>query len=146
MKHPSLERKIWVEINGESRRTYKASNQIKFKTSMIRSHLFDYIDAYIFVIETITITGVRADDAAKRLDERNKRVIFENSAPFTECISNINNTQIDNAKDANVVTPMYNFIEYSDNYSKTSGILWQYYRYDPNDNKNNLNHSNPRLK
>ena len=56
----------------------------------------------------------------------NKKVIFKNFAPFTDCISNINNTQADNAKDIDIVMPIYNLIEYSDNYSKTSGSLWQY--------------------
>ena len=60
--------------------------------------------------------------------------MFKNCAPFTDCISEINNTQIDNAKYIDVVMPMYNLIEYSDNYSKTSGSLWQYYKDDPNDN------------
>ena len=54
--------------------------------------------------------------------------------PFTNCISNIDNTQIDNAEYTDVLMPMYNFIEYSDNYSKTSGSLWQFYRDEPHDN------------
>ena len=61
---------------------------------------------------------------SKRLDERTKGVIFKNCAPFTDCISEINNTQINNAKDVDVVIPMHNLIEYTDNYSKTSGTLW----------------------
>ena len=125
--------KNWVEINDESRGTYTGSD-IKFKTTMLRSNLCDYADAYILVKGTITITGAGNDDAAKRLDERNKGVIFKNCAPFTKCISRINNTDIDNAKDIDIVMPMYNLIEYSDNYSKTSGSLWQYYKDDPNDN------------
>ena len=60
--------------------------------------------------------------------------MFKNCAPFTDCISEINNNQIDNAKYVDVVKPMYNLIEYSDNYLKTSVRLWQYYRYDTNDN------------
>ena len=56
----------------------------------------------------------------------NKKVIFKNCAPFTDCISKINNTQVDHTKDIDVVMPMYNLIEYSENYSKTSGSLWQY--------------------
>ena len=96
-------------------------------------HIY-YNDAYILVSGTITITGAGADDAAKRLDERNEEVIFKNCAPFTDCISEINITQIDNAKHLDVVMPMYNLIEYIDNYSKTSRSLWQYYRDDPNDN------------
>ena len=58
--------------------------------------------------------------------------MFKSYAPFTG-ISEINNTQIDNTKDLDVVMPMYNLIEYRDNYSKTSGGLWQYYRDNPND-------------
>ena len=123
----------WVEINDESRGTY-TSNDIKFKTTMLRSNLCDYADAYILVKGTITITGAGDDAAARRADERNKGVIFKNCAPFTKCISRINNTDIDNAQDIDIVMPMYNLIEYSDNYSKTSGSLWQYYKDDPNDN------------
>ena len=123
----------WVKINDESRGTY-TSNDIKFKTTMLRSNLCDYADAYILVKGTITITGAGNDDAAKRLDERNKGVIFKNCAPFTKCISRINNTDIDNAQDIDIVMPMYNLIEYSDNYSKTLRSLWQYYNGDPNDN------------
>ena len=117
----------WVEINDESRGTY-TSNDIKFKTTMLRSNLCDYADAYILVKGTITITGVGCDDAAKWLDEWNKGVIFKNCAPFTKCISRVNNTDIDNAQDINIVMWMYNLIEYSNNYSKTSGSLWQYYK------------------
>ena len=101
---------------------------------MLRSNLCDYADAYIFVKGTITITGAGNDDAAKRADERNKGVTFKNCAPFTKCISRINNTDIDNAQDIDIVIQMYNLIEYRDNYSKTSGCLWQYYKDDPNDN------------
>ena len=80
--------KIWVEINGESRGTY-IINDIKFKTTMLRSNLCDYADAFILVKGTITITGAGDDDAAKRLDERNKGVIFKHCAPFSKCISTI---------------------------------------------------------
>ena len=93
---------------------------------MLKSSLCDYSDAYILVIGTITITRAGQDDTAKRLDDKNKWAIFKNYAPFTECISEKNNTQIDNGKYVDVVMPMYNLIEYSDNYSKTSGRLWQY--------------------
>ena len=101
---------------------------------MSRSNLCDYADAYILVKGTITNTGAGNDDAAKRLDERDKGVTFKNCVPFTKCISRINNTDIDNAQDIDIVMQMYNLIEYSDNYSKTSGSLWQYYKDDPNDN------------
>ena len=75
---------------------------------MLRSSLCDYSNAHILVSGNITITGAGADDAAKRLDGRSKGVIFRNCAPFAECISEINNTQIDNAKYLNVVMPIYN--------------------------------------
>ena len=135
--------KNWVEINDESRGTY-TSNDIKLKTTMLRSNLCDYADAYIIVKGTITITGAGDDNDAKQLAERNKGIIFKNCAPFTKCISRINNTGIENSKDIDIVMPMYNLIEYSDNYSKTSGSLWQYYKDDPNDSITNLNHLNLR--
>ena len=107
-------------MKDESRGRY-TSNDPKFKTAMLRSNLCDYTDAYILVKGTITITGAGDNDAAKRLYERNKGVIFKNCAPFTKCISRINNTDIDKAKDINIVMSMYNLTEYSDNYLKTSG-------------------------
>ena len=91
----------------------------------LQSSLYDYSDAFILVSGTITIDGAGADDAAKQLDEINKGVIFKNFASFTDCISEINNTEIDNAKELNVGMPIYNLIEYSNNYSKTSGGSWQ---------------------
>ena len=126
--------KNWVEIDDESRGTYNVNSQIKFKTTMLKSSLCDYSDAYILVKGTITITGAGDDAAARQADERDKGVVFKNCAPFTNCISEINNTQVDNAKDIDIVMPMYNLIEYSDNYAKTSGSLWQYYRDEPNNN------------
>ena len=126
--------KNWVEINDESRGAYNVNSQIKFKTTMLKSSLCDYSDTYIFVKGTITINGIGADAAARRADERDKVVAFKNCAPFTNCISEINNAQVDNAKDIDIVMPMYNLIEYSDNYAKTTGSLWQYFRDEPNDN------------
>ena len=125
--------KNWVEKNDESRGTYNAGSQIKFKTTMLKSSLCDYSDAYILVKGKITIAGKGNDAAARQADERNKGVVFKNCAPFINCISEINNTQIDNAKDIDIVMPMYNLIEYSDNYAKTTGILWQYFTDEPVD-------------
>ena len=122
-----------VEINDESRGTY-TSNDIRFKTTILRSNLCDYADAYILVKRTIAITGAGNDDATKRADERGKGITFKNCAPFTKCLGRINNTDIDNAQDIDIV--MHNLIEYSDNYSKTSGSLWQYYKDDPNNIEN----------
>ena len=90
---------------------------------------------HIFLYKgTIATAGEGADAAARHADERDKGVAFKNCASFTNCISEINNTQVDNAKDINIVMPMYNLIEYSDNYAKTLGSLWQYFRDEPDDN------------
>ena len=114
--------KNWVEINDESRGTYNVNSQIKFKATMLKSSLCDYSDAYIFVKGKVTITGARANAAARQVDERDKGVAFKNCAPFINC------------KDIDIIIPIYNLIEYSDAYAKTSGSLWQYYRDEPNDN------------
>ena len=92
------------------------------------------VDSYIPVKGTITITGEGDNAGERQADERDKGVIVKNCAPFTKCITRINNTDIDNAHDIDIVMPMYNLTEYSDNYSKISGSLWQYYKDDHNDN------------
>ena len=84
--------------------------------------------------EEITITRAGADAAARQADERDKGVAFKNCAPFTNCISEINNAQVDNAKDIDIIMPMYNLIKYSDNYAKARGSLWQYFTDEPDDN------------
>ena len=89
---------------------------MRFKISMLRSDFFDYSDAYIVVKGNITVTNLDNDAYDKKL-------AFKNNAPFTRCISKINNTLIENAEDLNVVMPMYNLIEYSKNYRKTTGSL-----------------------
>ena len=114
----------WVEINDEARGTYSPNKQIKFKTAMLRSSLCDYSDVYVLVKGYITVNNTA--DAGAAANNTNKKVIFKNCAPFSNCISKINNTDIDNAKYIDIVMPMYNLIDYSDNYSKTSGSLWQY--------------------
>ena len=119
----------WVEINDESSGNY-ANSDIRFKNTMLISNLWDYANSYIHIKGTITITGAGDDAGARRADERNKEVTFKNCVPFTKCISRINNTDIDNAHDTDIVMLMYNLIDYSDNYSKTSGSLWQYYKDD----------------
>ena len=124
----------WVEINDESRGAYNGNSQIKSKTTMLKSSLCDYSDAYILVKRTIIANNTAADGAAA--NNTNKKVIFKDCAPFTNCISKINNTQIDNAKDTDIVIPMYNLIEYSDNYEKTTGSLWQYCKDIPARNDN----------
>ena len=126
--------KNWVEINDESRGTYNVNSEIKFKTTMLKPSFCDYSDVYILVKGKITITGRGANAAARQADEKDKGAAFKNYAPFTNCISEINNTQVGNAKDIVIVMPMYNLTENSDNYAKTSGGLWQYYRDEPNYN------------
>ena len=81
---------------------------------MLKSGLCDYGNAYVLVKGTIAVNNTTAaDDDA---NNTNKKVIFKNCASFTNCISEINKTQEDNTKDLNIVMPMYNLIEYSDNY------------------------------
>ena len=116
--------KDWVEINDESRGTYSVNRQINFKISMLRSSLCDYSDAYILVKGNILVNNTATADADA--NSTRKKVIFKNCAPLTDYISKIHHTQIDNAKDIDIVMPMYNLIEYSDNYWKTSGCLCQY--------------------
>ena len=106
-----------------NQKNHNLGSDIRFKTTMLRSNLCDYADSYILVKGTITLTGAGDDNAAKQLDERNKGVIFKHGAPFKKYISNINDTDINSAQDIDIVIPMYNLIEYSDNDSKTSGSL-----------------------
>ena len=93
---------------------------------MLRSSLCDYNDSCTLVSGTITVTVLAAGGRNNGI-----QLIFKNRAPFTNCISKINNIQTDNDKDIDVVMPMYDLMEYSDKYSKTSGRLWQYYRDGP---------------
>ena len=121
--------KNWVEINHESKGTYIVNSHIKFKITMLKCSLCDYRDAYILVKGTTAVNNTATADADG--NNTNKNVIFKNCAPFTNCISEIKNTQADNAKDIDIIMPINNLIEYSYNYSKTSGSLWQYCKYIP---------------
>ena len=135
---PRFITKKWIEVHdqsGNAEDRYKPSKQIRFKTSMLRSDLCDFSDAYIVVKGTITVTDPHNDAYDNKL-------AFENNAAFVSCISKINNTLIDNAEDLDVVKSMYNLLEYSKNYSKTSGRFWNYYRDEPNSGaNNNINYS-----
>ena len=102
---------------------------------MLKSSLCDYSDAYVHVKGTITVINTAA--AYADANNTNKKVIFKICVPFTNCISEINNTQISNAKDIHIVINAYNLLEYSDNYSKTSGSLWQYCKDIPAVDNNN---------
>ena len=90
---------------------------------MLRSSLFDYSDVYALVSGAITVAALVVGRG-----NNNIQVVFKNCALFVNCITKLNNTQLVNSKGINVVMPMYNLIEFSGSYSKTSGGLWQYYR------------------
>ena len=111
-----MQQKKWYVINSESKGNYSQENAIKFLTNSLESSLYDYSDTYILVTGDITATPYNAVT----------QVVFKNCAPFETCRTEINETFIDEADFINITTPMYNLIEYSDNYSDTSGSLWQF--------------------
>ena len=111
-----------IEVDDLSSGQYTDNKIIRYKTSILRSNLCDYSDAYIVVKGKITVEGTN------NANTRNKKLTFKNNAPFTSCISKINNTFVDNAEYLGFAMPIYNLLEYSDYYSKMSGGLWNYYR------------------
>ena len=121
---PRFVTKKWIEVYDQSEGNYNVNKEIRIKTSMLRSDLCDFNDAYIVAKGTITVTE---PDNAKR----NNVVAFKYNAPFINCISKINGVKIDNAEDLDIVMSMYNLHEYSKNYRKTTGSLWNYYRDEP---------------
>ena len=114
----------WVHTNDDLRGTYNANGQIKFKTIELKPILCDYSDAYIFFEGTITVPKMVVSGVAANISH--KYVVIKNWTPFTDCISKMSNTKVDNAKEIDVVMPMYSN-RITDNYSETSGSLWQYY-------------------
>ena len=121
----------WYVINDQNNTDYGEGNEdsttVKFETKVIKSNLCDYSDAYILVTWNITETGCND----------NTRVVFKNCAPFTSYITNINDEHVDDADNVDIIMPMHNLIEYSDNYSDTSGRLWQFERDEENMNNGN---------
>ena len=113
---------------------------------MWRTSLCDHSDAYMLLSGTITITGAGNDDAMRWLDERNEGSIFKNVSPFTDCISEKNNIQVDNAKYIDVIMPIYNLIECSGNYSKHQEVCGNITDTIQLILQQDLNHSNTRLK
>ena len=105
--------KQWYIIDSETKGGYSHENPIKFLTSSLESSLCNYSDAYVLVTGNTTVIG-GAD---------NTKVAFKNCAPFTKCRTEINETFINEAEHINIAMPVYNLIEYSDNYSDTSGSL-----------------------
>ena len=122
---PKFVTKKWVEVYDQSDGNYNVNKEIRIKTSMLRSDLCDFSNAYIVVKGNITLAG--DNDANKR----NKNLAFKNNGQFINCISKINGVKTDNAEDLDVVMPMYNLLEYSKNYRKTTGSLLNCYRDEP---------------
>ena len=110
--------KKWYVIDSQTTKgKYKQGDTSKFETETIKSSLCDYSDAFILVTGNITAAANNDTDVA-----------FKNCAPFSTCTTNINDTFVDKANHIYIAMPMYNLIEYSDNYSDTSGNLWQFKR------------------
>ena len=122
---PKFTTKKWIQVYDQSERNYNPNKEIRTTISMLRSDLCDYSDAYIVLKGTITAEG---DNNANK---PNKNLAFKNNAPFINCISKISGVKIDNAEDLDVVLSMYNLLEYSKNYRKTTGSVWNYYRDEP---------------
>ena len=128
--------KKWYIIDSESNGNYSQNDEIKFLTRSIESSLCDYSEAYILVTGNITAT----------LNNVATQVVFKNCAPFEKCRTKINETFIDEATHINITIPMYNLIEYSDNYSDTSGNLWQFKRDEITNNADVTNDNAPSFK
>ena len=108
----------WYVIDSESKGNYLHKSSIKFWTGSLESSLCDYSDAYILVTGNTTVAGAN----------NNLKAAFKNCTPFTKSKTEINDVFIDEAKHINITIPMYNLIEYSDNYSHNSRSLWQFKR------------------
>ena len=124
--------------------TYNENKSIRFKTPMLRSNLWDHSDAYILVKGTITVAAPGANNDANNIrDKRNRPFILKNNAPFVSCITRINGELIEDADDLDIVMPLYNLLEYSKNYRKTIGSLYNYYRDElTNDGNDNFAYRN----
>ena len=105
----------WNIFNDNSKSNYAAANEITYKTEILKSNLSDYNDAYILVRSDITIIAAPQTQVA-----------FKNCTPFTQCVTEIDGTTIHDAENLDLVMPKYNLIEYSSNYSETTGSLWFY--------------------
>ena len=123
--------KKWYIINDQNNGQYGEGNEndstIKFETKVIKPNLCDYSDAYILVIGNIKNKG-----------NDNASLCFKNCAPFTKCITHINGEHLETAENLDIIMPMYNLLEYSDNYSDSSGSLYQFKRDEPPPNNGNV--------
>ena len=104
--------------NGQNGRGIENDSTIKFETKFIKPNLFDYSDSYIFVTGDIKVAAVAA----------NTNVAVKNCAPFTKCVTHINDEHVETAENLDIIMPMYNLIDYSDNYADSSGSLSQFKR------------------
>ena len=107
-KLPKFVTKKWIEVSDQSRNSYDDKKLIRFTTSMLRSDLCDFSDAYVLVKGTITVT---APAGANIRDKKDKPLVLKNNAPFILCISKINGELVENAEDLDIVMPMYNLLE-----------------------------------
>ena len=135
----------YVKVNSLSN-TYNENKSIRFKTPMLRSNLCDYSDAYILVKGTITVTALGANNSANNIrDKKNRPLILKNNTRFISCITRINGELIEDADNLDIVVPMYNVLEYSKNYRKTIGSLYNYYRDELTNDGNYNNFDNRNL-
>ena len=128
--------KKWYLIDSESNSNYSQNDGRKFLNRSIESSLCDYSDAYVLVTGNITATPNNAVT----------QVVFKNCAPFKKCRTEINETFVDETDFINITMPMYNLIEYSGNYSDTSGSLWQFKRDEITNNADVSNNNAPSFK
>ena len=126
---PRFITKKWIEVQSQSGSTYNTSKSIRFQTSMLRSDLCNYSDAYVWEKGTITVTDPNNNATFDR------KLTLKNNAPFISCISKINGELVENAEDLDNVMPMYNLLEYSKKYEKISGSLFNYYRDEPSEDE-----------
>ena len=132
----------YVRVNSLSN-TYIENKSIRFKTLMLRSNVCDYSDAYILVKGTITVTAPGANNGANNIrDKENRPLILKDNAPFVWCITRTNGELIEDADDLDIVMSMYNLLEYSKNYRKTIGSLYNYYRDELSDDADDNNLDN----
>ena len=120
-----------INFIGRLGRRNENDSSIKFETKVIKPNLCDYSDAYILVIGDIKDTNIAADT----------NVALKDCGPFTGCVIHINDEHTETAENLDIIMPMYNLIEYSDNYSDSSGSLYQFKRDESpmNDNNNPSN-------
>ena len=134
---PKFVTKKWIEVYDQSQGNYDVNKEIRTKTSMLRSDLCDFSDAYVVVKRNITVTkrtfttggfeapnntvaNVNATNIANDNVFGEKKLVFKNNSPVINCISKINGVKIDNAEDLDIVMPMYNLLECSKNYKKNN--------------------------